>query len=150
MDKLTLQIQKNLPENSERDTAILLHQAMAGRLEGGLEGLPPEKYASVRWMVQTRLRSIGECIAKLQGQMAGLHLRSLPVPVPAPLPYQQEFASQKEIGSVNEVIRSDGGDVGTLVFTAGDGAGANTSAGGGFSWQWCADLGGPSSSMPPM
>ncbi|KQK20518.1 hypothetical protein BRADI_1g55041v3 [Brachypodium distachyon] len=82
MDKLKLQIQKSAPENNRRDTALLLHKAMRGQLQGGLEGLGIEKLTSVGWMVHMRLKGLRELIVKREEQ-AALQLQPLPAPASA-------------------------------------------------------------------
>ncbi|KQJ90472.1 hypothetical protein BRADI_4g31785v3, partial [Brachypodium distachyon] len=66
MDKLKKQVHKAVQENRERGTAFLVHKAMLGHLPR-LEGLTVEEVTNVGWMVQMKLKSLGDRIARSAG-----------------------------------------------------------------------------------
>ncbi|KQK04007.1 hypothetical protein BRADI_2g11163v3 [Brachypodium distachyon] len=78
IDKLKRQVHKAVQENRELDTACLVHKAMLGHLPR-LEGLTVEEAANVGWMVQMKIKSLGDRIANLQAH-AWLQLYAQPAP----------------------------------------------------------------------
>ena len=71
IDKHREQLHKARRENRERETTLLLHDAMAGRRPGGLAGLSVEEIAGLGWMVENLLHSVRGAIDRFQGQGAG-------------------------------------------------------------------------------
>ncbi|XP_062208961.1 agamous-like MADS-box protein AGL80 [Phragmites australis] len=67
IDKLKEQVHKAQRENRERETTLLLHDAIVGR-RPGLAGLSVEEIASLGWMVENRLQNVRNAIERLQGQ----------------------------------------------------------------------------------
>ncbi|CAN6323392.1 unnamed protein product [Urochloa humidicola] len=70
VDKLREQLHRAQRESREREATILLHDAIAGRRPGGLEGLSVEEIASLGWMVENRIHGVREAFARLQGGAA--------------------------------------------------------------------------------
>ncbi|XP_003565667.1 agamous-like MADS-box protein AGL80 [Brachypodium distachyon] len=143
MDKLREQVHKARHENRELHTACLVHKAMLGRLPG-LKGLTVEEVANVGWMVQMKLKSIGDRIANLQAQ-AALQLQAQPAP---PLTYAGAVAG--DLARHGEAPLVQGGFIGgnDASSSTADNM-ASTSASAGFSWQWPDDTGDSSSSFHP-
>ncbi|RCV41999.1 hypothetical protein SETIT_9G179500v2 [Setaria italica] len=68
IEKLREQLHKAQRENRERETTILLHDAVAGRRPAGLAGLSVEEIASLGWMVENRIHGVRTAIERLHGQ----------------------------------------------------------------------------------
>ena len=67
IDKLKEQLHKARRENRERETTLLLHDAIVGR-RPSLAGLSVEEIASLGWMVENRLHAVKDAIERLQGK----------------------------------------------------------------------------------
>jgi hypothetical protein len=82
VDKLRDNLHKAQRENRERETALLLHDAIAGRLPG-FAGLSVEEIGSLGWMVESRIQAVRTAIAKLQGEGEDLPPAALQMQLPA-------------------------------------------------------------------
>ncbi|TVU03870.1 hypothetical protein EJB05_50583, partial [Eragrostis curvula] len=136
IDKLKEQLHKAQRENRERETTLLLHDAIAGR-RPGLAGLTVEEIASLGWMVENRLQCVKKAIDNLHLQ--GLPTTALqlqpPLPPPPMMPPPPPAAASYCFG---------GGELGALVY-GGFGGGSfpgaghmpqlgNMGAAAGFAW----------------
>jgi hypothetical protein len=86
IDKLNEQLHKARRENRDRETTLLLHDAIVGR-RPGLVGLSVEEIASLGWMVETRLVGVKESLERLRC-VAGQQQDSVVVPTPSTLQLQ--------------------------------------------------------------
>ncbi|KAG8042868.1 hypothetical protein GUJ93_ZPchr0310g6560 [Zizania palustris] len=66
--KLWGQVNKARYENNERATALFLHDAISGRLPGGLAGLTVEQLSSLDWIVKTRIQAVNDRLRQLNAQ----------------------------------------------------------------------------------
>nr|ASZ79980.1 MADS89 [Bambusa multiplex] len=155
--KLREQLQKSQRENRERETRLLMHDAILGR-RPGLMGLTIEELTSLGWMVEMSLKSVQGRIEHLRGQALPApppRLTLLPATSSLPLmPYAAGDIHLKapamdqgpnQQGWLMDVART-GGELGAVVYSgfAAGGSGAGTRAGGdmmqlsnlgsGFSW----------------
>jgi hypothetical protein len=121
--KLQKQVQKSQSECEEREIKILLHKVMMGKFPG-LLGLSIEDVAKVGLKVEVLLKSISDRITKIQGHPPIYQ----PSPVQAPGPIVtngMDITSNAVINLTEEpsqtqegwfdMVRSGGGDIGTLV-----------------------------------
>ncbi|KAF0916986.1 hypothetical protein E2562_015151 [Oryza meyeriana var. granulata] len=76
--KLQEQVRKMDRENHERETTLLLHNALEGRL-GAYEGLTVEQLTSLDCMVSTKLKAVTDRLAEYRAQN-----QAPPPPLPAP------------------------------------------------------------------
>ncbi|KAL5221500.1 hypothetical protein ABZP36_026213 [Zizania latifolia] len=76
--KLQEQVRKAQRENHERETVLLLHHALSGRLAGGLAGLSVEQLTRLDWIVKMRIKAVTDRLSQINGQA--------PPPLPAQLP----------------------------------------------------------------
>ena len=158
IDKLREQLRKARRENHERETALLLHDAIAGR-RPGLADLSVEEIAGLGWMVENRLNGVKDAIERLQATTAGKGGQDVVLPDPAttnlqlqlqlpqvsllPLvPYSvgapaghagvvHEAAAQPQAPSWLMEVAKAGGDLGALVYSGfGGGRGSFGGAGG--------------------
>ena len=81
-DKLRDQLRKARHENRERERALLLHDAIAGR-RPGLAGLSVEEVVALGLVVEQRIQAVMDAIARLQLQGEG---HDLPAAAAAALP----------------------------------------------------------------
>ncbi|CAN6231855.1 unnamed protein product [Urochloa humidicola] len=143
VDKLREQLHKAQRENGEREAAILLHDAIAGR-RPGLAGLSVEEVAGLGWMVESRIQAVRAAIGMLQG--VGQDVPPLPAPAPAmqpsslPLvPYSAGAGGHRDMMMMMQQtphphswMMAGGRDIGALAYGGvPGGAGAGTSAAGG-------------------
>jgi hypothetical protein len=153
IDKLKEQLHKAQRENRERETTLLLHDAIVGR-RPGLAGLSAEEIAGLGWMVENRLHGVREAIERLQAaadqggqgqQFSGVPPTSLQLQLPysiigpaghtdvhhqAPPPHPPPHPQ----GSWLMEVAKAGGDLGALVYSGfGGGRGSVGGAGGGTS-----------------
>ncbi|KAG8042871.1 hypothetical protein GUJ93_ZPchr0310g6561 [Zizania palustris] len=75
--KLWGQVNKARYENNERATALFLHDAISGRLPGGLAGLTVEQLSSLDWIVKTRIQAVNDRLRQLNAQAPLVRLRSI-------------------------------------------------------------------------
>ncbi|KAL5218885.1 hypothetical protein ABZP36_019569 [Zizania latifolia] len=153
--KLREQVDKARRENHDRETALLLHDVMAGRRSfAGLTieqvlhdvmagrrsfaGLTIEQVTSLGWMVEARLKSISDRLQQLGEQPILPTPAPLPLPVAAVLPpdhptagYSYTMGVQMEAPIHHEGLLMDvGGDISSVVYGGfGGGDGSNSSAG---------------------
>ncbi|KAJ1279409.1 hypothetical protein BS78_04G154300 [Paspalum vaginatum] len=131
-DKMREQLLKAQRENRERETAILLHDAIVGR-RPGLVGLSAEDIASLGWMVENRLRVVMEAIERRQlqgkgGQDVAEATTTLQLHLPQPSTMPSAGAGHWDV--MQAVVphpqgwQITGGDLGALVYN-GFGAGAD-------------------------
>ncbi|XP_006645781.1 agamous-like MADS-box protein AGL80 [Oryza brachyantha] len=153
--KLMEQIRKMGRENHERETTLLLHQALSGHL-GNYNGITVEQLTSLDCIVSTKLKVVSDCLAELRAQNDVL-VSPLPVLLPlSPAPpsmaapvmaARHAFATSAILGpppgfegiNINQVdhdqnswlmdVAKNGGDLGALVFSGfvGTSNGASTS-----------------------
>ncbi|KAJ1294691.1 hypothetical protein BS78_01G165200 [Paspalum vaginatum] len=156
IDKLKEQLQKARRENRERETTLLLHDAIVGR-RPSLAGLSVEEIASLGWMVENRLQAVKDAIERLhQGKgtqdvppttttlqlqlpQPQASLQLVPYGIGGPVHLRDVPEPHPPQGSswLMEVAKAGGGDLGALVYSGfggghgsfGGGAGAGTSAG---------------------
>ncbi|KAF8722024.1 hypothetical protein HU200_022649 [Digitaria exilis] len=160
IEKLREQLHKARRESRERETTVLLMDAIAGR-RPGLAGLSVEEITSLGWRVEDRLHGVREAMERFQGtkqddapppattlqlqlpQVSGLPMvpyagvgghRAMQAPPPPPPPQQQ----QQQGSWMMEVAKAGGGDLGALVYSGfgggvrgGFAGGAGTSAAAG-------------------
>ncbi|RLN41715.1 hypothetical protein C2845_PM01G36160 [Panicum miliaceum] len=142
IEKLREQLHKAQRENRERETTILLQDAIAGRRPGGLAGLSVEEIASLGWMVENRLHAVRNAMERLQGKgqeapAAAATALQLQLPQVGGLPLAT-YAGHRDVmmqapphpqgAWLMEVARA-GGDLGALVYS-GFGGGRGSFAGG--------------------
>ncbi|CAN6278757.1 unnamed protein product [Urochloa humidicola] len=160
VDKLRENLHKAQRENREREAAILLHDAIAGR-RPGLAGLSVEEVAGLGWMVEARIRAVRAAIGSLPGE--GVQ-DVPPLPPAAALPLVPYSAGAGAGGHSRDMMMmmmmqapqpqgwmmAGGRDIGALAYggVVSAGAGAGTSAGaggdmppqlgsaGGFGFKW--------------
>lgn len=149
VDKLREQLHKAQRENRERETALLLHDAIAGRLPG-LAGLSVEEVGSLGWMVENRIQAVRAAIAQLQGEGQDLPAAALQLPQPS-LPVAPYYGIGAGAGHGEMMMQAPhpqgwmmaGGEIGALAYGgfvgASTGAGADMppqfgSMGAGFAW----------------
>jgi hypothetical protein len=68
ISKMEEQLRKAERENRQRETTLLLHDAMAGRRN--LEGLTVEQLISIGWKTENLVKSINDCITYRSGLQA--------------------------------------------------------------------------------
>ncbi|OEL34753.1 Agamous-like MADS-box protein AGL80 [Dichanthelium oligosanthes] len=153
VDKLREQLHKAQRENRERETALLLHDAITGR-RPGLVGLSVEEVASLGWMVENRLHAVRDAIERLHGNRQGVVPEAAALQLP-PQPPSQPLAPAYSTGPGHSEMMMQalypqgwlmaGGDIGALSYSGFSGAGTGTSAGGditpqfgnmGFGFAW--------------
>ncbi|WVZ75138.1 hypothetical protein U9M48_023225 [Paspalum notatum var. saurae] len=132
-DKIREQLLKAQRDNRERETAILLHDAIVGR-RSGLVGLSAEDIASLGWMVENRLRVVREAIERrqLHGKGQGQHVdvaaaTTLQLHLPQPSSLPSAGAGHWDVMQVMphpQGWQMTGGDLGALVYNGFGGAGA--------------------------
>ena len=166
IDKHREQLHKARRENRERETTLLLHDAIAGRRPGGLAGLSVEEIASLGWMVENLLHSVRGAIDLLQGQgqeapdaaMAALQMQPPPPQVGGlPLvPYgghpwdvmtMQAAPPHPQAAWLMDVARA-GGDLGALVYS-GFGGGRGSFGAGGAAAAGTSNAAAAGADMPP-
>ncbi|OEL13790.1 Agamous-like MADS-box protein AGL80 [Dichanthelium oligosanthes] len=149
IEKLKEQLHKAQRENRERETTILLHDAVAGR-RPGLVGLSVEEIASLGWMVENRIHGVRDALERLQAAGKGpqdapattLQLQLPQVPGLPLVPYGIGPAGHRDVQAppphpqawLMDVAKA-GGDLGALVYSGfggvrGSFGGASTSASG--------------------
>jgi len=148
IDKHREQLHKARRENRERETTLLLHDAMTGRRPGGLAGLSVEEIAGLGWMVENLLHSVRGAIDRLQGQgqeapaaaTAALQMQPPPPPQVGGLPLvpygghgdvmmQAPPPPHPQAAWLMEVARA-GGDLGALVYSGFGGGRGSFGTGG--------------------
>ena len=79
------QVKRSEVENGERDAAVLLHERMAGRRPAGFAGATGKELASVKDLVERRLREAKERLRQLgAGEDAVVHPAVAVAPAAAP------------------------------------------------------------------
>ncbi|CAL4968985.1 unnamed protein product [Urochloa decumbens] len=138
VDKLREHLHKAQRENREREAAILLHDAIAGR-RPGLAGLSVEEVAGLGWMVEARIQAVRAAIGSLQGE--GVQdvppLPAAPAMQPSPLPLVPYSAGAGGGGHSRDMMMmmmqvphpqgwmmAGGRDIGALAYSGVAGAGA--------------------------
>jgi hypothetical protein len=156
IEKLREQLHKAQRENRERETTVLLHDAVAGRRPAGLAGLSVEEIASLGWMVESRIHGIRTALERFQKQDGPAAAAMLQLPhqvsggfslVPyggiMPAPSSRDVMMQappphQQAAWLMDVAKA-GGDLGALVYSGfgggrggfvGGAAAAGTSAAG--------------------
>jgi len=152
IDKHREQLHKARRENRERETTLLLHDAMAGRRPGGLAGLSVEEIAGLGWMVENLLHRVRDAIERLQGKgppqgqeapsssavTAALQLQPPQVGGLPLVPYgghprdvmtMQAVPPHPQAAWLMDVARA-GGDLGALVYSGFGGGRGSFGAGG--------------------
>ncbi|KAM0853371.1 hypothetical protein ACQ4PT_051128 [Festuca glaucescens] len=90
--KMQDQLRKAERDNRQRETTLLLHDAMFGR--HNLEGLPVEQLVTIGWKTENLIKSINDCIAYRSGQQqAGVQadpLHSAATVTDVEAPHQQQ------------------------------------------------------------
>ena len=156
-------------ENRERETTLLLHDAMAGRRPGGLAGLSVEEIAGLGWMVENLLHRVRDAIERLQGKgppqgqeapsssavTAALQLQPPQVGGLPLVPYgghgdvmmQAPPPPHPQAAWLMEVARA-GGDLGALVYS-GFGGGRGSFGAGGAAAAGTSNSAAAGADMPP-
>jgi hypothetical protein len=128
--KVQEQLRKAERENRQRETMLLLHDAMAGR-HGDLAGLTVEQLVGIGWTTENLIRKIKDGIAyRGGGRQAGVN--------DDPLPYAAATAANEEAPHpqqswVMEVVKA-GWDLEALPHNGGSSSGSGSSAGAGHAW----------------
>ncbi|CAM0909533.1 unnamed protein product [Alopecurus aequalis] len=124
MGKIREQLRKAERENRQRETTLLLHDAMVGRRANLGGGLTVEQLAGVGWTAENLTRKIMDSIALRTGVKAG-----------DPLPYAATVAEveaphlQLQQGWVKEVVKA-GGYLDAGASSGGSGSYGSVGAGG--------------------
>ena len=169
IDKHREQLHKARRENRERETTLLLHDAIAGRRPGGLAGLSVEEIASLGWMVENLLHRVRDAIERLQGKgppqgqeapsssavTAALQLQPPQVGGLPLVPYgghgdvmmQAPPPPHPQAAWLMEVARA-GGDLGALVYS-GFGGGRGSFGAGGAAAAGTSNAAAAGADMPP-
>ncbi|CAN6272941.1 unnamed protein product [Urochloa humidicola] len=144
VDKLREHLHKAQRENREREAAILLHDAIAGR-RPGLAGLSVEEVAGLGWMVESRIQAVRAAIGSLQGEGQEVPPLSAAAPAMQPsslplVPYsagagghsRDMMMMMMQAPQPHGWMMAGGRDIGALAYGGVGGAGAaGTSAAGG-------------------
>ncbi|KAG8062656.1 hypothetical protein GUJ93_ZPchr0003g18175 [Zizania palustris] len=132
--KLREQVDKARRENTDRETALLLHDVISGRRS--FAGLTIEQVTSLGWMVEARLKSVSDRLQQLGEQPILPTPAPLPLPVAAVLPPDHPTAGytmgvKMEAPIHHESLLMDvGGDISSVVYGWFGGCdGSNSSAG---------------------
>ncbi|CAL5057870.1 unnamed protein product [Urochloa decumbens] len=150
VDKLREHLHKAQRENREREAAILLHDAIAGR-RPGLAGLSVEEVAGLGCMVEARIQAVRAAIASLQGE--GVQdVPPLPAPSPLPLvPYSAGAGAggghsrdmmmmmmMMQVPNQQGWMMAGGRDIGALAYSGAAGSDMPPQFGGGvgFGFAW--------------
>lgn len=133
IDKLREQLHKAQRENRERETTLLLHDAIVGR-RPGLVGLSVEDLASLGSMVESRLQAVRKAMESLHGGQQGqMQLQmpqasSLSLPPQLAVPYAGPGISHSRDPQAWMMdVPKSGGELGAMVFGPGFGGGSSTS-----------------------
>ncbi|GJN24165.1 hypothetical protein PR202_gb11889 [Eleusine coracana subsp. coracana] len=174
IDKLREQLHKAQRENRERETTLLLHDAILGR-RPGLVGLTVEELASLGAMVDSRIESVKKALQNLQGLPPTALQLQLPqaassMSLPPLVPYAGPvIGHSRDVQAANNPhawmmdMPKPGGELGAMVFGSRFGGGPSTHhqgfGGGSFAGGHMTQLGNmgagfqwpdPSQSFPPM
>jgi hypothetical protein len=131
IDKLREQLHKAQRENRERETTLLLHDAIVGR-RPGLVGLSVEELASLGSMVGERLQNVRKAIENLQvapgEQQAGLPATALQLQLPhqatslsSSLPQLVPYAANSHCWMID--VPKPGGELGAMLYGSSFGGG---------------------------
>ncbi|KAK3150067.1 hypothetical protein QOZ80_3AG0227440 [Eleusine coracana subsp. coracana] len=174
IDKLREQLHKAQRENRERETTLLLHDAILGR-RPCLVGLTVEELASLGAMAESRIESVKKALQNLQGlPPTALQLQHPQAASSMSLPPLVPYASpgighSRDVQAANNPqawmmdMPKPGGELGAMVFGSSFGGGPSTHhqgfGGGSFAGGHMTQLGNmgagfqwpdPSQSFPPM